>query len=204
MTDYKKLINAKELVLSVKSRFKNALSDLENLENTLSNYWDDDEQIAKNINKFLSSTETAFLKAKNVMSFYPDICKEQYACDYSPWTVTYKNGEYLFTLPPMVSKRNAKRAAADGKVLKAIVSGLCSELDINEPFEKAQIEVTFFVNKITADDAVPDFDNVDLKAVIDAFQGKLIKNDTALDYVLICKGTVSDESKTTVLVKGLF
>lgn len=113
---------------------------------------------------------------------------------------------YELTLPPLISKHTKNRCLSDGMAIRKLVTELFEEYKIEkgqspQVFCRAVLEFTHFVAESKLGYAAPDPDNLDIKAVIDTLQNKLIRNDTVLDITLIQKGMVAPVSYTRLAVK---
>ena len=179
-------------------KYKAALGDLELLKGILECGYDEDI-IMGCINKAVSSSEVAFLSAKNIMKYYP---KEKLHLGFNRngnWKCEKSKNGIHFVLPPMVSKHNKNKAAADGKAIRNLVFEMIEKEHFNMPFAFCEITFCFHIGQ-NGKDPVPDFDNLDIKSFIDSLQGSILKNDTVLDYELHAYGVEDKNSFTEVWI----
>lgn len=184
----------------IKAKYKAAWGDLELLKGALDS-GASQEILQSCINKVLSSSEVAFLAAKNLMKYSQSEKENGVFFNDGPWFCEQTQKGVHFVLPPMVSKHNKNKAAADGKAIRNLTFELLNKsCDISKLFSFCEISFVFHVGRIGAQDAIPDFDNLDIKSFIDSLQGILIKNDTVLNYDLHAYGVEDTKSFTEVWV----
>ena len=187
---------SKGLITDIKAKYKAVLGDLEQLELACDMYFDDESIIKRCINTALSSAEAAFLSSKNLMLIYPKESGDVIFQSKEPWKCEKEDPGLYLLLPPLVSKHNKNKSGCDGKAIRNLVWELLKDKQ-DQPFGYSEIT---FVFHIALNDAVPDFDNVEIKSLLDSLQGIALKNDTMLDYELHAYGCIDKKSYTELWI----
>ena len=197
------------LLKKIISEKQEELDLLKKLEGIFSDDAFSKETAETEINSYLTMNEQNYLHAKVLAVFTgpftydvqdPARAEELYGkmiC--GPYKLEKVGAAYKFTLPHLISKYTAFKNISDGQAISKLVSYLirCYEREHKETvpmMEKATIAFVHYVSK----NKIPDPDNLDVKAVIDALKGKMIEEDDVLRVSLYHEGVLSNEPFTEV------
>lgn len=197
----------------LQSKHKKLIKLLENIFATIS---DDNckTKVNQDIKKYIRQSEDMYFRSKRIVNFLEEdetdnITKSEI---FDEWNNNkeYKlevteNGEYLLTLPPLISQHMLDVRKSEGAAIKFLVQRLIKEFTEQgnelELFYDATIEFYHFIDRNKPEYAVPDPDNVDVKRVIDALHGLIIESDNLLHLNLVHYGFESHKTYTKILIK---
>ena len=203
-----------ERITYVKRLRQKALANLQIVEKLLE-LVKEGEPDTKQINAVLSANNRNYLFTKEVAAFLKDGVRRgtpEYDAvdilgnpgDFPASLSRSEDGIYCFHLPQLESKKTTDTGAGDKNPMRYLVLYLIREYEkenhVITPFKKPLLVFEHIFDKDKSLRHVPDFDNMDTKAVIDALEYYMIENDSALDITLVHIGKIGDETYTNLYV----
>lgn len=186
---------------------------IDRLKQLAKEYPQSSKELHAKIRTYVAQSEIFFLSGKKLINFIEHeslkISAEQKLHIYGKWMdnrYSLKKIErgYLFILPPMTSQYKRERRLQEGRAIYEMVLYLIDEFQKEESlecFSDADITFRHYIDRNLPEISVPDADNVDIKKVIDAMQGFIIKSDNLLHLNLSHEGFLSDWAHTEIYVK---
>ena len=197
-----------EKIISEKEK---ELNELKLLKSAYENPLAEKEEIQDSLNSYLSLNERNYLHAKVLAAFTEceaagEADTEKVAILYGkmingPYKLEKVGNAYKFTLPHLISKYTAYKSISDGQAISRLVQYLMKKYEKETGhslplMEKCVIAFIHYVRK----NQIPDPDNLDVKAVIDALKGKMIVEDDVLRVSLYHEGILSESLLTEVYI----